>query len=159
MKAVMTCSFLVRVHSILAAEEDYEASLEMLKIRSSLHTEKYSLPATVPSPITPETFEYPMSFPARSLTFEEIANAQHVQVTATDVEGYRQNPNHLSGYIFSSERSEGIVEAFRVSSILTTESRDNLFYLTYAGEGPEAVCYSAEDFYALLPTSTRLILS
>ncbi|KAJ7780665.1 hypothetical protein DFH07DRAFT_793094 [Mycena maculata] len=174
LRAISNCLFLCRVHMMLAAEKDYAMYLEMKRIRSALHNQHYGATETIlppqlhpllakdlthprrlqaPTPIANDPLQYPMTLPARSLTFEEIGNATRVKVTGTAVAGYQRNPDCLPGHVFVSESSEG-VEAFRVSSILTTENKKTLFYLVFADEGPEAVCHTSEDFFVLLSTST-----
>src|ERR1700761_2042726 len=87
----------------------------------------------------PESYDidYPITIPARSLTFEEFGNATHVKVSGTDIKCYRQNPYGLLGRVFFSENWDGEGEKlFRVSTIMTTEDQGHLFYLVFAGEGP-----------------------
>ncbi|KAJ7821531.1 hypothetical protein B0H14DRAFT_2830952 [Mycena olivaceomarginata] len=173
--AISNCLFLCRATMMLAAEDDYAVFLEMKRkafrltahlCRSDQHP--YDTSQTeLASPRRPQMstpaandhqLQYPTALPARSLTFDEIGNAARVEVTTAAYAGYRRNYDHLLNEIFVSESSEGI-EAFRVSSILITENQERLFYLVFAGEGPEAVCHSLEDFFALLSTSARLLLS
>ncbi|KAJ6576847.1 hypothetical protein B0H10DRAFT_2101774 [Mycena sp. CBHHK59/15] len=180
LRAISNCLFLCRVNMMLAAEKDHAVYLEMKRKRSALHdqhpydTSQTILPPQLhpllakdlahpprrPQAPTPAAndhqLQYPMGLLARSLTFEEIGNATRVKVTGAAIAGYRRNSDRLPDHIFVSESSEG-VEAFRVSSILTTENKEKLFYLVFSGDGPEAVCHSSEDFFALLSTSTRLL--
>ncbi|KAJ7350766.1 hypothetical protein DFH08DRAFT_862322 [Mycena albidolilacea] len=178
--AISNCLFLCRATMMLAAEDDYAVFLEMNRKRSALHDQHpYATSQTVlppqlhpllakelasprrPQMSTPAAndhqLQYPIALPARSLTFDEVGNAARVEVTTAAIANYRRNPDRLPNEVFVSESSEGI-EAFRVSSILTTENQEILFYLVFAGEGPEAVCHSSEDFFALLSTSARLLL-
>ncbi|KAJ6516412.1 hypothetical protein C8R45DRAFT_960047 [Mycena sanguinolenta] len=174
LQAISNCLFLCRIHMMLAAEKDHAVYLEMKKKRSAMHNQHtYVTSQTIlPSQLLPvlaedfaprhtaqapaREFQYPMGLPARSLAWEEIGDYMRVKVTAAAIAGYRRNPDRLPGHIFVLDSSEE-VEAFRVSAILTTENKEILFYLVFAGEGPEAVCHTSDVFFALLSTSARVV--
>ena|ERR1700761_2428210 len=118
------------------------------------------VPAQVQPPIeTPmrgeDDAKYPAVLPARSLTIEEIGDVR-VKVDAVDIEKYRQKPDYLPDQIFVSA-SSGEIEAFRVSAILTTEAKEKLYYLVFAGDGPEAYGHSSKDFFDILSSSYRVV--
>ncbi|KAJ6529118.1 hypothetical protein DFH09DRAFT_1185228 [Mycena vulgaris] len=174
LKAISSCLFLCRPTMMLAAEDDYAVYLEMKAKRSALHnqhpydTSQTTLPSQLHPllanslapprrPIsTPAANDHPLQYPIgllgrMSFTFDEIGNAARVQVTGAAIAEYRRNPDRLPEEKFVSESPEGL-EAFKVSSILSTENQDNFFYL---------VCFyhSSDNFFALLSTSARLLLT
>ncbi|KAJ6494912.1 hypothetical protein DFH09DRAFT_1206226 [Mycena vulgaris] len=180
LKAISSCLFLCRATMMLAAEDDYAVYLEMKAKRSALHNQHSydTSQTTLPSQLHPllanalapprrsvstpaandHPLQYPIGLPGRSFTFDEIGNAARVQVTGAAIAEYRRNPDRLPEEAFVSESPEGL-EAFRVSSILSTENQDKLFYLVFANEGPETVYHSSDDFFALISTSARLLLA
>ncbi|KAJ7929803.1 hypothetical protein B0H13DRAFT_1859285 [Mycena leptocephala] len=99
-----------------------------------------------------------MVLPARGFTVEEIASAERCPVAPAEVSAYRRNPDRLPDYTFVSTNSEG-VEAFRVASILSSSRKEELYYLVFSDEGPEAVAHSTDDFFTLLASSERVLHS
>ncbi|KAJ7225970.1 hypothetical protein GGX14DRAFT_556708 [Mycena pura] len=162
--AVCNCAFFCRVTLDAAAGEDYEMFMESRRLCALLHEQHFKANPQIPLiplnlAIPPrnetigniqerESIDYPIMLPARSLTFEEFGNATHVKVSGADIECYRQNPYGLLGRVFFSENWDGEGEKlFRVSTIMTTEDQGHLFYLVFAGEGPEAMCHPHKFFY------------
>ncbi|KAJ7093923.1 hypothetical protein B0H15DRAFT_145943 [Mycena belliarum] len=178
LKAISCCLFLCRVTMTRASLQD-AVYLELLRMCTALHDQYYGnlnsqIPVAPPTqlhplpakpsrgleaPATPSDPQvlYPIALPARSFTFDEIGTRARVRVDGAAIAEYRRTPDRLPEYIFVSETPEGLEEAFRVSCILTSGSKEKLFYLVFAGEGAEAVCHSSEEFFELLSSSSRVV--
>ncbi|KAJ7080746.1 hypothetical protein B0H15DRAFT_953350 [Mycena belliarum] len=180
LKAVSVLYFLCRL-SMMKAGLDPVVLLEMLRFKTSLHNNftyekvEMRLPAradmhpylakqlgmapveTAPTPVTAPSSLYPLVMPAVPFTVASVRHHTRTPVTAEDITRFRRNPDPLVAGIFISAETE----TFQVASMVVVargDGRDRLFYLTFADEGPEAVCYSSEDFFDLLQTSTCLTL-
>ncbi|KAJ7888780.1 hypothetical protein B0H13DRAFT_2341841 [Mycena leptocephala] len=175
-KFVNTAMFLCRIKMMMAAETDYDAHIKMKQIRSKLqHVDIYSFKFHAklcysqahipkhPHPLLAQELglRQPSNTTAiapdsRPFEFPMIASAERCPVAPAEVSAYRRNPDRLPDYTFGSTNSEG-VEAFRVASILSSGRKENLYYLVFSDEGPEAVARSTDDFFTLLASSERVL--
>ncbi|KAH8826754.1 hypothetical protein DL96DRAFT_1680722 [Flagelloscypha sp. PMI_526] len=181
---VSACLFLCRLEMGISAETNYNAHLEMMRIRTTLHdNHSYQPSHTVipqnshphlarelglrtvgqPSPVTPavldlEELDYPPTMPARPFQSQTYTLCTRAPVTREEVEAYRRNPERLPSHVFATPASDGEDEEFfRVAAAMIT-GKDKVFYLVFADESSEAVAYSSEDFFSLLASSEQLIM-
>ncbi|KAJ7044897.1 hypothetical protein C8F04DRAFT_1069939 [Mycena alexandri] len=174
LKAVSVLYFLCRL-SMMKAGEDPVVLLEMMRFKTSLHNNftyekvEMRLPARadmhpylakqlgiapVETPSTPSSLD-PLVMPADPFTAASVRHHIRTPVTAEEITRFRRNPDPLLAGIFISAETE----AFQVASMVVVargDGWDRLFYLAFADEGPEAVCYSSEDLFNLLQTSASL---
>ncbi|KAJ7089776.1 hypothetical protein B0H15DRAFT_271362 [Mycena belliarum] len=179
-KAVSVLYFLCRL-SMMKAGEDPAVFLEMMRFKTSLHNnvtyEKVEMrlparadmhpylakqlgmaPVETPSaPVTVPSSLYPLVMPAHPFTAASIHHHIRTSLTAQDIARFRQDPDPLLAGIFISAESD-IFQVASMAVVARENGMDRLFYLAFADEGPEAVCYSSEDFYNLLQTSASLML-
>ncbi|KAK7033340.1 hypothetical protein R3P38DRAFT_3352494 [Favolaschia claudopus] len=175
MMIVTNALFLARVKLLLAGENDHFFTLEIIKHRNDMHTQYrtthgfYGDPnvprlnsaapivsappaaaAAVEESGAPES-KYPLGLPALDLDSQDLQHVARTPLQPHQITTLRRNPDRLMDEIFISEAGE----FYQVSSIMMSK-RAKFFYLTFADEGEEAVCYTYEDFFSLLSSSSKV---
>ncbi|KAJ6539692.1 hypothetical protein B0H19DRAFT_1269976 [Mycena capillaripes] len=174
--------FLCRCWMTLIAERDYSFSLEISRQVEKLNQEHP--PAKEPHMVLPATLhpflaellgtsgssqlptsssteppsqvpDHPMTVPARPFNSADLTSSRSIPVTATDLINFKRDHERLlfDGHVFAAE-DEG---TFKVWSVNMTADKDKWYYLVFADEGPEGVCYSSDDFFELLRVSVFLV--
>ncbi|KAK7016301.1 hypothetical protein R3P38DRAFT_2993828 [Favolaschia claudopus] len=171
-------SFLGRVKLLLASDNRHLFTVEVTKHRFAMHKDYYDKygfypgtggaadmtggtlgtppPAAVPAAaaidtsVDPES-KYSLGLPALDLNSQDLQSARRTPLQLQEIADFRRNPNPLMDQIFLSEAGE----FYQVSTIMMSK-RANHFYLTFADEGAEAVCYTSGDFFSLLSSSSKV---
>ncbi|KAK7033341.1 hypothetical protein R3P38DRAFT_3265276 [Favolaschia claudopus] len=164
---VANATFLGRVKLLLAGENDHFFTVEIMKHRVAMHTEYCTKYGFYGDPNVPRlnsaaninssvnTAHDPVELPASDLSTEELQDAPQLKLGTTDVERFRQDLDSLLDLFFVSS-SSGEEKFYQVSSIMAKKTGKS-FYLTFADEGPDAVCYASDDFFALLTSSHQVM--
>ncbi|KAJ7781507.1 hypothetical protein B0H16DRAFT_622284 [Mycena metata] len=181
-RATHTLMFLSRL-SIMRASENFAVGLEVLRMRTALqysHRDKYvkvdmvlppraemhpylakqlglppfQPPVAIP-PSTPAA-RYPIAVPADAFTSASVQHTQLMLLTPEDVMGFRQNPDPLVGCTYLSPGHKYFKLAATML-IASGDGREKLFYVVFADNGPEAVCYSSDEFFGPLESSSSVM--
>ncbi|KAK7016321.1 hypothetical protein R3P38DRAFT_3203503 [Favolaschia claudopus] len=155
--------------SWLAGENDHIFTKEVIKHRVAMHTQyqiKYGFygdangrPSTLSLSLLLQTLalvsiHHPIELAACDLSSDELQDTPQLKLGATEVERFRQDPDSLLDLFFVSS-SSGEEKFYQVASIMAKKTGKS-FYLTFADEGPDAVCYPS-DFFTLLTSSHQVM--